>query len=78
LFYGTFLILGTVLDPFWDLFWTVHFIKIWHFIAFFVCGFAKNTIAESNFSSNASPDVNIFYCMGDVAIGWRWLTSGRT
>jgi hypothetical protein len=29
LFYGTFLILGTVLDPFWDLFWTVHFIKIW-------------------------------------------------
>jgi hypothetical protein len=32
LFYGTFLILGTVLDPFWDLFWDVHLTMILAFL----------------------------------------------
>ncbi len=34
LFYGTFWISRVVLDPFWDPFWTVHFIMIFTFVGY--------------------------------------------
>jgi hypothetical protein len=37
-----------------------------YFIAFFVCGFAKKTIAASTWSHHDLPDGNIFYCRDEL------------